>query len=248
MTGKREMVGLLILSPLFHLSVMSRERCLGSLSTMKYTSSCPKNEAEWRSRATEFGCQNVLQNCTSKEKFKYHCVLNVWGNATTEMCAEEIIIVGRKCAEFSHGGGFLQEHYEHDCNECPYHLNSSQSFLYQECFKFNNLIKDTNATAVSKKFNGSTSPDSSFVQVAVCVIVVIVLVSAVILSIIFWRKKKFHCPKKFFTSVSRDTKKNILKIRESPKKLMIQTRELINEVIPSHKRDLMKDFKDLPLA
>ncbi|XP_061167889.1 uncharacterized protein LOC133176839 [Saccostrea echinata] len=100
------------------------------------------------SRSTEFGCHKVRQNCTSEENFKYHCVLNVWGSATIELCAKEKVIVGRKCAEFSHGGAFLQEHYEHVCDKCPYHYNSSESFLYQECFKFK---EETNKAALSNE-------------------------------------------------------------------------------------------------
>jgi hypothetical protein len=45
-------------------------------------------------RAEEMKCHDRHQNCTSSEKFKYHCVLNVWGNATIELCAEERVIVG----------------------------------------------------------------------------------------------------------------------------------------------------------
>ncbi|XP_062579615.1 uncharacterized protein LOC134241602 [Saccostrea cucullata] len=113
--------------------------CLESLNTKRETSACPRNNVEYNVRAKAMACDKVQQDCTSPQKFKYHCVLNVWGNATVEVCAEEKIIVGRKCTEYSHGGAFLQEHYENSCTSCPYLYNSSDVYLYQECFQFQSL-------------------------------------------------------------------------------------------------------------
>ncbi|XP_056014796.1 uncharacterized protein LOC125675832 isoform X5 [Ostrea edulis] len=124
--------------------------CSPSRQTVRETMSCPRNKEEWTMRAKKMKCHDHPQNCTSTDNFKYHCVLNVWGNATIELCAEERVIVGRKCTEFSYGGAFLQEHYENKCTACPYLYNSSDIYLYQECFQFHSVLStkgnDDNST------------------------------------------------------------------------------------------------------
>ncbi|XP_061195847.1 uncharacterized protein LOC133204107 [Saccostrea echinata] len=121
------------------ISEVYSRKCLASLPTINYIKKCPDTREEWNNAAKLKGCENIKQNCTSKEeKLKYHCVINSFGNATLDVCAPTWYIAGY-CTEFNEEGLLIQDHYAKDCtnfdNTCPTRYLSTDAYKYQECYK-----------------------------------------------------------------------------------------------------------------
>lgn len=108
--------------------------CEVSLSSIREGFGCPSNKSEWDKRAQDMKCESFKQNCTGKNTFVYHCLINAWLNGTIEVCAPEKSIAGHYCAEFSKGGARVQAYYRSKCNSCPLIYKASESFKYQECY------------------------------------------------------------------------------------------------------------------
>ncbi|XP_062577469.1 uncharacterized protein LOC134239314 [Saccostrea cucullata] len=102
--------------------------CQESLKTVRDVNSCPKDKSSWEERAKLKNCGDVPRKCFTTD-FVYHCILDEYGRRLVELCAESVEVIGRRCAEFSSGGMFVQEHYENTCKTCPYVYNSSHSYL-----------------------------------------------------------------------------------------------------------------------
>lgn len=85
----------------------SNRACAASSLTMRNVKDCPKTEQDWINREKQMKCQNVQQNCTEPENFRYHCVSNEWGNGAIEVCAEVWRIVCH-CPEYNNGTGIMQ--------------------------------------------------------------------------------------------------------------------------------------------
>lgn len=77
---------------------MSKDRyCIWSTQTVEKVESCPVSISEWERRKEIKKC-NLLahkQNCTDVSNFVYHCVINEYGNALTEVCAPAYMINGK---------------------------------------------------------------------------------------------------------------------------------------------------------
>lgn len=73
------------------------EQCLASLPTVRVVQTCPQNEAELSHAQQQKKCELLAkyQRCTKPDKFKYHCVLNVFLNETIEVCAPEVMSQGK---------------------------------------------------------------------------------------------------------------------------------------------------------
>lgn len=71
--------------------------CKEAVSSVKIVESCPTSKTEWDVAARKKGCGKIAlqQNCSSAEKFEYHCVLNGYRNETLEVCAPSRIIFGK---------------------------------------------------------------------------------------------------------------------------------------------------------
>lgn len=59
--------------------------------------SCPASKTEWDNAAFKKDCCKIAlqQNCSSVEKFVYHCVINGYRNKTLEVCAPSRLIFGK---------------------------------------------------------------------------------------------------------------------------------------------------------
>lgn len=68
--------------------------CEASRGTEKYVERCPGNKVEWLESAKNKNCSGINQNCSSTE-FVYHCLINQWENATVEVCALRVNIIGK---------------------------------------------------------------------------------------------------------------------------------------------------------
>ncbi|XP_062597908.1 uncharacterized protein LOC134259329 [Saccostrea cucullata] len=91
----------------------------------------------WAERERNKDCQSVQQNCTIPEKFRYHCVVNEWRNATLELCAPVRNIVDQ-CAEYNIGAHQIQYNRQ-NCTKfstpCPHLYKSNKVYKYPDCFK-----------------------------------------------------------------------------------------------------------------
>lgn len=76
---------------IIHLNLLSFQNIYGICEQSKFTirevSNCPKNYSEWTQRAQKLKCHTVLQNCSSRQRFVYHCLPNSFWNRTIELCA-----------------------------------------------------------------------------------------------------------------------------------------------------------------
>lgn len=68
--------------------------CEASRGTVKYVDRCPRNKSEWLESARNKNCSRINQNCSLTE-FVYHCLINQWENATVEVCALRVNIIGK---------------------------------------------------------------------------------------------------------------------------------------------------------
>lgn len=127
--------------------------CEASRGTVKYVDRCPRNKSEWLESARNKNCSRINQNCSSTE-FVYHCLINQWENATVEVCALRVNIIG-KCAEYNIKGAVVQEHARRDCrsfqNPCPAYYKSDQAYLYQKCY--DGVVTTKQNTAISAASN-----------------------------------------------------------------------------------------------
>lgn len=58
--------------------------------------SCPSSKIEWDTAAKKKNCSRMAmhQNCSTVEKFQYHCVINGHRDKMVEVCAPSRIIIG----------------------------------------------------------------------------------------------------------------------------------------------------------
>ncbi|XP_061196768.1 uncharacterized protein LOC133205042 [Saccostrea echinata] len=129
--------------------------CPASIPTISYVSYCPRSQAEWEKAAQRKNCESiaVIQNCTTRSKFQYHCLMNQWKNATLEVCAPIFYLQGY-CAEYNVEIQQVAEIYDKgfeclkfpDIHKCPPRYPSSEAYKYQRCYR--NIIKNLS----TKKF------------------------------------------------------------------------------------------------
>ena len=70
--------------------------CLQSIQSKIAVKACPTSKEDWESAARKKNCAKLasLQNCTTPDNFKYHCVINSYRNETVEVCAPRKLIIG----------------------------------------------------------------------------------------------------------------------------------------------------------
>lgn len=79
-------------------AVISQNRyCQEAVDSVTVVNSCPTSKTEWDVAARKKNCGRIAskQNCTTVEKFQYHCVVNGLRNKLLEVCAPTRIIFGR---------------------------------------------------------------------------------------------------------------------------------------------------------
>lgn len=72
------------------------EGCPQSIPTITFVHSCPKNITEIIKAKERKQCYLISQNCTTPDKFEYHCLPNKYINKFVEVCASKTVIVGKK--------------------------------------------------------------------------------------------------------------------------------------------------------
>lgn len=139
--------------------------CQEAVNNAESVRSCPTSEEEWEIAARNKNCSKIAlqQNCSSAEKFQYHCVLNGYRNETLEVCAPSRIIFGH-CVEFNLQGGVIQDQYSSPCNDafpkCDKYYSSSNAYKYPDCYQLVSLSGIINSTTTTKYHKTSTTDES----------------------------------------------------------------------------------------
>lgn len=141
-----------------HIRALS-SRCDDSLKNVRDGVPCPASQTEWDERSKEMKCENFTQNCTEKNNFVYHCLVNPWRNNTVEVCAPVILIPGQFCAEFNKGGARVQTQYW-PCESCPILYNSSESYKYRECYELQTAPEMSTKQQISERESIKNRTDS----------------------------------------------------------------------------------------
>ncbi|XP_062601579.1 uncharacterized protein LOC134263267 [Saccostrea cucullata] len=117
--------------------------CPASVPTIRYVSSCPSNEEAWKIAESKKNCKSLadIQKCVADpSKFKYHCLVNSYLNATLEVCAP-IRFASGYCADFNTLQIKVTENYNIDCTKlnpaCPQRYVSTDIYKYPSCYKLN---------------------------------------------------------------------------------------------------------------
>ncbi|XP_052692623.1 uncharacterized protein LOC128170910 [Crassostrea angulata] len=114
--------------------------CQEAVDNAESVRSCPTSKEEWEIASRKKNCSKIAsqQNCSSVEKFQYHCVINGHRNKFLEVCAPSRIIFGH-CVEFNLQGGVIQEQYSAPCNDtfprCDKFYESSTAYKYPDCYQ-----------------------------------------------------------------------------------------------------------------
>ncbi|XP_048736421.2 uncharacterized protein LOC125651731 isoform X2 [Ostrea edulis] len=156
-----KMVGVILLSAFVLIAKMQgvhTSSCLESERTLSYVKSCPKSEDEWHQRESAFNCKQYRHTCPS---FVYHCTFSEFANATLEVCAPVVSILGNRCMEYNIGGKIIQDAAGWNCSSCPFAYNSTNAYKYQECYKVKHLnitVHSHTVTCTSVIENNATHP------------------------------------------------------------------------------------------
>lgn len=166
--------------------------CREAVNSVKIVESCPKSKAEWDDAARRKDCSSIAskQNCTTAEKFQYHCVINGYRNVTLEVCAPTRIIFGH-CVEFNVPGGVIQDQRSALCKEtfprCPNMYNSWEAYKYPDCYKLVTMSKRTEytTTILPTTTSSNTPTEESFSAGTLMGIIIAAVVLVLLLVIIF---------------------------------------------------------------
>lgn len=164
--------------------------CLASISTMKFVNECPKSPEDAHKRAIEMNCCEKPQNCTSPDKFKYHCLKLAQKDEYVEVCAP-VTLISCHCAIYDPIAGVPQmdneNRYQGTLENCTYYSNMYHEKGCSGIFEtFNSTEKSINISmpCPEKKTNtvrDSTEDNDVLITVAVvCSIIVAVLVGTII--------------------------------------------------------------------
>lgn len=178
--------------------------CQEAVDSVTVVNSCPTSKTEWDVAARKKNCGRMAskQNCTTVEKFQYHCVVNGLRSKLLEVCAPTRIIFGH-CVEFNVRGGVIQDQLSAPCNatfpKCDNFYISSDVYKYPDCYKL--VLKNEGSLAFEEETKKTTSTDTlitgsgqekSFHSIWIFVIisVLIIAVIAVVLFLIRYFRKQ----------------------------------------------------------
>ncbi|XP_062568665.1 uncharacterized protein LOC134230825, partial [Saccostrea cucullata] len=157
--------------------------CPASEPTMREVQTCPTTLEALKTAMRIKNCESMstMQNCTSAENFRYHCVLQMNLNKLVDVCAPSIYSQG-KCVKYDTVGKGIQQIEEKSCqhykNPCPIGFSSWNSTAYADCYM---LLEDL-------KENDDSTTENILPIIAIVVFVVLFLVLLVIGLVIKRRK------------------------------------------------------------
>ncbi|XP_061195754.1 uncharacterized protein LOC133203980 [Saccostrea echinata] len=109
------------------------ECTIAAVKTIKTVQKCPTNRLDWDTAANLMNCSALVPSqCTT---LKYHCVVNGFGNATIEVCADPRYIQPGYCPEFNERGRQVQNRQNFSLKEIKIVYNSTDVYKYPLCFE-----------------------------------------------------------------------------------------------------------------
>lgn len=118
---------------------VNKSKCIQSIPTEAIVESCPRNSREWILAKERKKCHLIYQNCSSPEKFQYHCLPNKYLDKFVEVCAPTRLIVGNHCPFYEIESQNIEHNVYQPCKShairCPEVYESYLVYRYQECFK-----------------------------------------------------------------------------------------------------------------
>nr|XP_034315327.1 uncharacterized protein LOC105348132 isoform X1 [Crassostrea gigas] len=180
--------------------------CQEAVASVEVVDSCPTSKAQWDVAARKKNCGRMAskQNCTTVEKYQYHCVVNGLRSELLEVCGPTRIIFGH-CVEFNVLGGVIQDQLSAPCNaafpKCAEYYLSSEIYKYPDCYKL--VLKNEGSLGFEEKTKTTTSKstlittnssgqEKSFRSVWIFVIISVLLIAVVLVLIICIRKTMCH--------------------------------------------------------
>lgn len=180
--------------------------CQEAVDSVTVVDSCPTSKIAWDVAARKKNCGSIAskQNCTTVEKYQYHCVVNGLRSELLEVCAPTRIIFGH-CVEFNVLGGVIQDQLSTPCNatfpKCAEYYLSSDIYQYPDCYKL--VLKNERSLATEKATKTTTSKNTlvtnngsgqekTFRRVWIFVIISVLIIAVVLVLIICIRKTLCH--------------------------------------------------------
>lgn len=181
--------------------------CSQSIPTVTIVDACPESKEEWIKAKERKQCYQITQNCTSPDKFTYHCLPNRFLDRFVEVCAPVQNIVGQHCSFYDMDTNSVRANFHQSCREyvipCPVVYYSNSIFKYRECCK---IIQRKNATQTNERVSCSkTLSDHSYSEQtyhAVAKILIIVVVLLVGVAVYFVFIKGVLCKEKSASTTS----------------------------------------------
>ncbi|XP_048727972.2 uncharacterized protein LOC125645962 isoform X2 [Ostrea edulis] len=180
--------------------------CNISKPTIRYVTSCPKDELSWKEAAKRKNC-NTLANVAvnmgcvkNSSDFVYHCVINHWLNATLEVCAATRYIQAY-CVDYNTVSERITENYDASCASftppCPSRYISTDAYKYQGCYNIatRTTVLDTTKSDIPfsiTQITPTTEDDSLPIQSVIPIVVLIifaVVFCATTLLLVRWIKR-----------------------------------------------------------
>nr|XP_034322260.1 uncharacterized protein LOC105328165 isoform X2 [Crassostrea gigas] len=181
--------------------------CQEAVNSAESVSSCPTSNKEWENAARKKNCSKIAsqQNCSTVEKFQYHCVINGYRNETLEVCAPSRMIFGH-CVEFNRLGGVIQDQYSSPCNDtfpkCDKYYSSSNAYKYPDCYQLVSLSGIIYSTTTMKYNKTSTTDELHSTEVPMMVgIITLVALFLCVCIIYVIRRPKTKDQRQFLTEV-----------------------------------------------
>lgn len=180
--------------------------CQEAVDSVRVVDSCPTSKTEWDVAARKKNCGRIAskQNCTTVEKYQYHCVINGLRSELLEVCAPTRIIFGH-CVEFNVLGGVIQDQLSTPCKatfpKCADHYLSSDIYQYPDCYKL--VLKNEGSLAFEKTTKTTTLKNTlvttndsgqkkTFRRVWIFVIISVLIIVVVLVLIICISKTLYH--------------------------------------------------------
>lgn len=165
--------------------------CSQSIPTVTIVDACPESKEEWIKAKERKQCYQITQNCTSPDKFTYHCLPNRFLDRFVEVCAPVQNIVGQHCSFYDMDTNSVRANFHQSCREyvipCPIVYHSNLVFKYQGCYKTTRrkiaAHPSTNCSKTPPDILYSTKDNDAIT--VILIIVVIILVGGVI----YWSMK-----------------------------------------------------------
>ncbi|XP_052704072.1 uncharacterized protein LOC128180198 isoform X2 [Crassostrea angulata] len=155
--------------------------CKEAVNSVEIVTACPTSKTEWEIAARKKNCERIAsrQKCDSRERFKYHCVINGFRNKMVEVCAPLRIIFGH-CTEFNIHGGVIQNQRSTLCNDtfpkCDLVYNSSDAYKFTDCYK---LVTNGENLSTTPKYASTSSTSGSIINIKPGSVETLIIIAAV---------------------------------------------------------------------